>query len=140
CRARRRRLTHRSTRSGEPGPPRGAVPRRSAALLSDGTRRTAPAARVRLRRAAPRRGSGPLSGPLPAGARRQSVPVRATGGAVQRPVQNFLEQGSLSARGFDRVLRLAWTVADLSGSTSPGAEEVAEALYFRTGRASTWAA
>jgi magnesium chelatase family protein len=60
--------------------------------------------------------------------------------SVLRPVQGFLEQGSLSARGFDRVLRLAWTIADLAGHTTPGADEIAEALFFRTGRASAWAA
>jgi magnesium chelatase family protein len=60
--------------------------------------------------------------------------------SVLRPARSFLEQGSLSARGFDRVLRLAWTVADLSGRTVPDAENVAEALFFRTGGASSWAA
>jgi magnesium chelatase family protein len=59
---------------------------------------------------------------------------------VLRPAQAFLEQGSLSARGFDRVLRLSWTIADLAGRTTPEAEDVSEALYFRTGRASAWAA
>jgi magnesium chelatase family protein len=60
--------------------------------------------------------------------------------AVLRPARNFLEQGSLSARGFDRVLRLAWTMADLAGRTVPNSEDVAEALYFRTGRETSWAA
>jgi magnesium chelatase family protein len=59
---------------------------------------------------------------------------------VLQPARNFLEQGSLSARGFDRVLRIAWTVADLRGRTAPAAEDVSEALYFRTGRVSSWAA
>jgi magnesium chelatase family protein len=60
--------------------------------------------------------------------------------AALRPAQRFLEQGSLSARGFDRVLRLAWTVADLAGHTIPDAGDVDEALYFRTGGAGAWAA
>jgi Mg chelatase-related protein len=59
---------------------------------------------------------------------------------VLRAAQSFLEQGSLSARGFDRVLRLAWTIADVSGLAVPDAECMAEALYFRTGRALSWAA
>jgi magnesium chelatase family protein len=45
-----------------------------------------------------------------------------------------LERGGLSARGCDRVLRLAWTLADLAGRTAPGASEVAEAISLRTGR------
>ena len=60
--------------------------------------------------------------------------------AVLGQARSFLEQGTLSARGFDRVLRIAWTVADLAGNTVPGADEVAEALFFRTGGASSWAA
>lgn len=59
---------------------------------------------------------------------------------VLRTAQSFLDQGSLSARGFDRVLRLAWTIADVSGLTVPDAECMAEALYFRTGRELSWAA
>ncbi len=56
------------------------------------------------------------------------------------PAQSHLEQGSLSARGFDRVLRLAWTIADLGGRDVPDAEAVSEALFFRTGGVSAWAA
>ncbi len=39
--------------------------------------------------------------------------------------------GSLTARGYDRVLRLAWTVADLRGRDRPGAEDVGLALTLR---------
>jgi magnesium chelatase family protein len=45
-----------------------------------------------------------------------------------------LETGSLSARGCDRVLKLAWTIADLAGRPRPGAAEVSEAIGLRTGR------
>ncbi|CAL9425520.1 YifB family Mg chelatase-like AAA ATPase [Streptomyces sp. enrichment culture] len=44
-----------------------------------------------------------------------------------------LERGLLSARGLDRVLRVAWTVADLSGHDRPDASDVALALQLRTG-------
>ena len=40
-------------------------------------------------------------------------------------------QGSLSARGYDRVLRLAWTVADLQGRPRPCADDVGLALTLR---------
>lgn len=53
---------------------------------------------------------------------------------------NALDNGTLSARGFDRVLRLSWTLADLAGIDAPGAGQVAESLYFRTGRSQQWAA
>ncbi|MFD0413329.1 YifB family Mg chelatase-like AAA ATPase [Streptomyces sp. NPDC127108] len=44
-----------------------------------------------------------------------------------------LERGFLTARGLDRVLRVAWTVADLAGHDRPDAGDVALALQLRTG-------
>ena len=41
----------------------------------------------------------------------------------------------ISVRGFDRVLRVARTVADLAGRTVPTADDVAEALGMRLQRA-----
>ncbi|WP_062287241.1 YifB family Mg chelatase-like AAA ATPase [Demequina phytophila] len=46
-----------------------------------------------------------------------------------------VDRGVLSARGFDRALRLAWTLADLEGATSPRGGHVAEALALRQGLA-----
>jgi magnesium chelatase family protein len=60
--------------------------------------------------------------------------------SVLAPVEHFLERGVVSARGFDRILRIAWTVADLAGRTVPDSEDVGEALFYRTGQAGTWAA
>jgi magnesium chelatase family protein len=50
-------------------------------------------------------------------------------------VERALERGAISVRGFDRVLRVAWTLSDLAGRTVPGADEVAEALGMRLQRA-----
>ncbi|OEJ33946.1 YifB family Mg chelatase-like AAA ATPase [Streptomyces subrutilus] len=44
-----------------------------------------------------------------------------------------MERGLLTARGLDRVLRVAWTVADLRGRDRPEALDVAVALELRTG-------
>ncbi|MFI9205926.1 YifB family Mg chelatase-like AAA ATPase [Streptomyces sp. NPDC053048] len=44
-----------------------------------------------------------------------------------------MERGLLTARGLDRVLRVAWTVADLAGHDRPDAGDVAQALELRTG-------
>ncbi len=44
--------------------------------------------------------------------------------AVLAPIEHSLQRGQLSARGFDRVLRLAWTLADLGGHTVPTAADV----------------
>ncbi|WP_329248617.1 YifB family Mg chelatase-like AAA ATPase [Streptomyces canus] len=47
--------------------------------------------------------------------------------------ERSLERGVLTARGLDRVLRVAWTVADLAGHDRPDATDVALALQLRTG-------
>jgi magnesium chelatase family protein len=46
-----------------------------------------------------------------------------------------LDRGTLSARGFDRVLRLAWSIADLDGRDRPGRADVDEAAQLRMGEA-----
>lgn len=42
-----------------------------------------------------------------------------------------LERGGITMRGYDRVLRLAWTLADLAGDPRPDAAHVGRALYLR---------
>jgi magnesium chelatase family protein len=43
-----------------------------------------------------------------------------------------VDRGTLSLRGVDRVLRVAWTVADLAGRAAPGRADVGHALLLRT--------
>ncbi|CAM5708218.1 YifB family Mg chelatase-like AAA ATPase [Streptomyces griseomycini] len=57
---------------------------------------------------------------------------RAAPGAMD-DAERSLERGVLTARGLDRVLRVAWTVADLAGHDRPDAGDVALALQLRTG-------
>ncbi|MFD7135364.1 YifB family Mg chelatase-like AAA ATPase [Streptomyces sp. NPDC059894] len=57
---------------------------------------------------------------------------RPAAGAMDEAERN-LERGVLTARGLDRVLRVAWTVADLVGHDRPDASDVALALQLRTG-------
>jgi magnesium chelatase family protein len=59
---------------------------------------------------------------------------------VLAEAEAHLDRGELTGRGFDRVLRMAWTVADLSGRSVPDAGDVAEALFYRIGRSNAWAA
>lgn len=47
--------------------------------------------------------------------------------------ERCLERGGLTARGLDRVLRVAWTIADLVGHDRPDATDVSLALQLRTG-------
>ena len=51
--------------------------------------------------------------------------------STTRPVEDAVEKGLLTARGYGRVLRLAWTLADLAGAGRPGVEHVGHALGYR---------
>ena len=46
-------------------------------------------------------------------------------------IDRALERGGITMRGYDRVLRLGWTLADLDGSSIPGADHIGRALYLR---------
>jgi len=51
--------------------------------------------------------------------------------AVMAPLKTALERGLLSIRGVDRCLRVAWTLSDLAGRTTPSLDDVMVALSFR---------
>ncbi|MGA4726575.1 YifB family Mg chelatase-like AAA ATPase [Micromonospora taraxaci] len=54
---------------------------------------------------------------------------------VTAELRGRLDSGSLSARGFDRVIRMAWTITDLDGRDQPDRDDVREAIQLRTGEA-----
>ena len=51
-------------------------------------------------------------------------------GALRR-LDQTVDRGGLTLRGADRVLRVAWTLADLAGRQAPRAEDLDEALTLR---------
>ncbi len=53
--------------------------------------------------------------------------------AVTASLDRAFERGAMTMRGFDRTLRLAWTLADLDAATTPTAHHVGAALYLRRG-------
>jgi len=53
--------------------------------------------------------------------------------SITRPLDDALHRGSLTLRGYDRVLRVAWTLADLSGRSRPNAADIGGALYLKRG-------
>ena len=65
------------------------------------------------------------------------VPGRILRGALRLPasatriLDHSLERGVLTARGYDRVLRLAWTLADLSHRDAPDTNDIGQALGLR---------
>jgi magnesium chelatase family protein len=46
-----------------------------------------------------------------------------------------MELGQLTLRGYDRCLRVAWTISDLDGADRPGFRQVEEARGLRAGGA-----
>ena len=53
------------------------------------------------------------------------------GAAITKPLDAQLLRGRLSMRGYDRCLRLAWSLADLAGRTSPNLDDINSALELR---------
>lgn len=51
--------------------------------------------------------------------------------ATTRILDTSLERGILTARGYDRVLRLAWTLADLGHREQPHSDDIGQALGLR---------
>jgi magnesium chelatase family protein len=65
------------------------------------------------------------------------VPGRVLRGELRLPpvatriLDHSLERGVLTARGYDRVLRLAWTLADLGHRERPDMNDIGQALGLR---------
>jgi magnesium chelatase family protein len=105
--------------------------------LLDGLGAVEPSAAVAARVAAARalaadrlRGTGwkiNADVPGPALRSRWRLPAAVTAAADVR-----LDRGGLSARGYDRVLRVAWSVSDLAGQTRPTVTDVEEAVALRS--------
>lgn len=67
---------------------------------------------------------------VPGPALRSTHPVQPGGRAL---VLDEVGRGRLTARGVDRVLRVAWTLADLAAVDQPGVAEVSAAVMLRGG-------
>jgi magnesium chelatase family protein len=66
------------------------------------------------------------------GTRLRSREFRLTS-ETTRQLTEEIDKGLLSARGYDRVLRMAWTISDLDGRDRPDASDIAEAVFLRGG-------
>ena len=51
--------------------------------------------------------------------------------AATGSIDRALERGGITMRGYDRVLRVGWSIADLDGAAVPTADHIGRALYFR---------
>jgi magnesium chelatase family protein len=52
---------------------------------------------------------------------------------VTAPLVPDLDRGALSARGHDRLIRVAWSMADLDGRDRPDRDDICEAQDLRRG-------
>ena len=104
-----------------------------AAVQETGESSAVVADRVRMARERQRRrlaGSGwQTNGEVPGSHLRRRLPLPQGLGVVNEA----FHRGRLSARGVDKVLRIAWTVADLVGRDRPSADDVVLALAMRRG-------
>ena len=58
-------------------------------------------------------------------------PQARLGNVVTASIDRALERGGITMRGYDRVLRLGWTLADLDSADTPTADHIGRALYLR---------
>ncbi|HKH09453.1 MAG TPA: YifB family Mg chelatase-like AAA ATPase [Agromyces sp.] len=75
--------------------------------------------------ASPWRSNAEVPGPV------LRAPAMALSRPVLAPVDRALERGLITMRGYDRVLRIAWTLADLDAVDRPGSDQVGRALLLR---------
>lgn len=77
-----------------------------------------------------------LNAHMPASTLRRHFPADSAGTQI---LSRAFDNDTLTMRGADRVLRVAWTLADLAGKDQPGRDEIGYAMSLR-GQALGWAA
>ncbi|WP_413450640.1 YifB family Mg chelatase-like AAA ATPase [Georgenia phoenicis] len=60
------------------------------------------------------------------------APEQGLGARPRAVLERALDSGTLSLRGMDRVLKIAWTLADLAGRPHPDLDDVGTAMSLRT--------
>jgi magnesium chelatase family protein len=66
-----------------------------------------------------------LNAEIPGAQLRRAFPPRA---GSMKPLERVMELGQVSARGADKIIRVAWSLADLAGVSRPGVDEVGLAI------------
>jgi magnesium chelatase family protein len=92
-------------------------------------------ARARIDQARARASARLLETPWTSNAHVPGSWLRSMDGRPERgataSLDRALERGGITMRGYDRVLKLAWTLADLDEIDRPGADQVGRALLLR---------
>jgi magnesium chelatase family protein len=109
-------------------------------LAANGGRLSSAVARERVLQARARAAERLADTPWTLNSEVQGTWLRGHGTRLGTPVtamlDRALERGGITMRGYDRILRVAWSIADLTGVERPGPDEVGQALYLRKGLAS----
>jgi magnesium chelatase family protein len=104
-------------------------------LRNYGTRLDTASARVRIQAARDTAAARLVRTPWRLNAQVAGAWLRSPIGAPTRGatsgLDRALERGGITMRGYDRVLRLAWTLCDLDGTSRPDGDHVGRALYLR---------
>jgi magnesium chelatase family protein len=66
-----------------------------------------------------------LNAEIPGAQLRRAFPPQA---GSMKPLERAMELGQVSARGADKIIRVAWSLADLAGRDRPGVDEVSLAV------------
>jgi magnesium chelatase family protein len=101
----------------------------------DGDRVDSATARIRVERARDVAGRRLAATPWRLNAQVPGTWLRSPAGVPARGatavLDRALERGGITMRGYDRVLRMAWTLADLDDAARPDASHVGRALLLR---------
>lgn len=110
-----------------------AVTRASAALGSAGESSAVVSARVAAARAAQHRrlAGTPWQSNAEVPGAWLRAPEQGLGTHPRAVLERALDSGTLSLRGMDRVLKIAWTLADLAGRPHPDLDDVGTAMSLR---------
>lgn len=65
--------------------------------------------------------------------------VCETDDRADKLLKNFFEKTGMSARGYDRILKVSRTIADIDGKSIIGAEHISQAVQYRTLDRKYWA-
>ncbi|MEY4971212.1 MAG: hypothetical protein RLZZ404_138, partial [Actinomycetota bacterium] len=111
-------------------PAQMAIARNKASGATTGSRQLRDCVAIARQRAEARLASTPwrTNSQVPGSYLRKHFPLSTS---VSERLEKALDHGRISMRGYDRCLRVAWSVADLAGRDLPNEFDIAKAIFLR---------
>ncbi len=111
-------------------PAQMAIARNKASAATTGSRHLRDCVAIARQRAEARLASTPwrTNSQVPGSYLRKHFPLSTS---VSERLEKALDHGRISMRGYDRCLRVAWSVADLAGRDLPNEFDIAKAIFLR---------